>query len=213
MIGDAVVDETTGEILLEPEGIAEGEDGCQRCDYERRRADAHERRADSAGTAYHDLDREARNLRRRVATLETELAKQREDDPDMSTAKAIAARWVEESGRNPKTTKFTDKRQKAVLARLRQYEGDFVMEAVVAGVRTANASSKEAEREALIASLHEAIRLLGDDTEEAKALRAFYRAKTKNVVRFDDLELICRDPINLERAHAAAVRMGIAQGV
>jgi hypothetical protein len=209
---DPIVDEVDGEVFsAEPEPV--GVDGCERCGYLARRVEAHERRAEGMAQDIANLQRDSVGDLRKIARLEAELEKQKVDDPDWSTAKSIFLDWVKESGRNPKTTKFGEKRSKAVLARLKEYDPDFVRESVIAGVRTANPQNREAEREALIASLHEAIRLLGDDTEEAKQLREFYREKTKGLVRYDDLELICRNEVNLERFHAAAVRMGTAQGV
>lgn len=209
---DPIVDEVEGEILSsEPEPV--GAPDCERCAYLGRRVEAHERRSAGMAQDIENLHRATRGHLRKMTMLETELEKQKVDDPEWSTAKSIFIDWVKESGRNEKVTKFGEKRSKAVLARLKQYDPDFVRDAVIAGVRRANVNEREAEREALIATMHEAIRLVGEQTEEARHLRDFYRQKTKNIVRYDDLELICRSEVTLEAAHAAAVRMKLAEDV
>lgn len=215
-----IVDETTGELLLDPtldpdgpREILDGEAECRRCDYERRRADAERNRAEGIKVDYENRDQEARALHRQVNTLKAELEKQRTENPSFATARAIFHRWVEESGRNPKRTRFTEKRQKAVLARLNEYDDEFVMWGVVGGVRAANVSQKETQRLALIATMEKAVRLLEDQGGDAAQLRDFYREQVRDVVKYDDLELICRDGIPLERGHAAAVRMGLVEDV
>lgn len=208
-----IFDDVDGEVLsseMEPVGAF----GCERCDYLGRRVTAHERRSDALLQDIANLQRDARSHLRKITALEVELEKQKVDDPDWSTAKTIFTRWVEWSGRNPKTTKFGDKRAKAVLAALKKYDADFVLVAVEAGVRAANNNAREVERLALIAAMEEAVRILGGDDlpdgDPVAHLRAYYSERRGDPLVYDDLELILRNEVNVERFHSIGVRLGLA---
>ncbi len=115
---------------------------------------------------YRLLDNELRNERREVARLKTELKKQRTAHVDMHAAKAIFRYWVARLGKREKVAVFGEKRQKAVLARLTQYDAEYIARAI-----------------------------------DGLAVGHYVSPDGKH---YDDIELCCRDEVNLERFHEIA---------
>lgn len=136
---------------------------------------------------------------REVKRLKTELEKQLAEVPERQVMKTIYQGWVAATGRNPKQSKFGPKRQGAVLARIREgHTFERMMRAATIGVKGANVSNKEAERLALIAVMKRAVDIVSP--EQATELRQLYRSTLgKGPKVYDDLELIFRDEVNLER--------------
>jgi hypothetical protein len=197
---EPVFDPTTGEVFpVEDDG-----ESCGRCKAERRRADAIEQ--DLATET-----REKRALGRKVKALEQELAKDYKEAPERAEMTTCYRTWLEETGRNPKRTTFGPKREPAVLAAIRMKDARYVERAIVGGAHFANVNNRDTEREALIAALHQAMDLLSET--EQRDIRAFYREQMKDVVKYDDLELICRNEVNLERFWRAAGRLPRYQDV
>lgn len=114
--------------------------------------------------------RRRRAVERKNKMLEDEAREAREGSPEMAVAKAIFRYWVDKTQRDAKRTKFGDKRQSVVLARLREgHAPERIMRAV-----------------------------------DWVAMRPFVtdagRATTgKATQRFDELELVCRNEVNVER--------------
>lgn len=154
---------------------------------------------------------------RRIAQLEAELDEQRMEAPEAAEVKAIFHGWVKATGRNTKRTKLGVARQKAVLARLREgHDAERVYRAVTIGVQAATVSDQAAERVALLAALRTATDLLSDSN--AAAVRDVYRERVGQVTRYDDLELLCRNEVQVERFAELADRIdppkpGAAPGI
>jgi hypothetical protein len=192
-----VVDPTTGEVL-DGEGQRYG-DECPRCE-------AHARRSDGLAGDVEGLEREARNLRRKIKVLEAELKEQRQEAPESATVRTIFRRWVSVTGRNPKRVKLGEKREKAILARLREgYTPEDLMRAVDALALAPTTSSSETQRQALLLVMRQAVEVLPE--EAADKLRATYAQAMKNVVVYDDLELAMRNEVNVERFRGLAERL------
>lgn len=187
-----VVDDTSGEVLYV------GSTECPRCEAQGRRAEA------IMGDVGR-LERELRNAGRKITRLENELQAQREQAPERPRVVTLFRRWVEKTDRNPKTTKLGTKREEAVLKMVRQYDDDFLVRAIDGGSAFASTSSAETQRVALIAALAHATDTL--DGETAQAVRKVYREAMKDVTVYDDLELICRDEVKIERFHQLAGRL------
>ena len=75
------------------------------------------------------VERDLRGARREIARLKTELTKQRTAGAEGYKAKAIFRYWVQRCGK-PKTTKFGEKRQKVVAARLAEYDVSYIARAI-----------------------------------------------------------------------------------
>lgn len=151
-------------------------------------------------------ERELRNLRRKVKALQVELDEQTAQADEMPMVKTIFQAWVNATGRNPKRTKLGPARTKAVLARIREgRDFDFIMRAATIGAQAANVTDRESERMALLAALREATERLSES--DAAAVRGLYKRTLGSTAKFDDLELICRNEVNLERFAAMADRL------
>lgn len=187
-----VVDDVSGEVHYS--GSAE----CPRCD-------ASARVVDAARGDVQRLMREVVNLNRKTTRLENELKAQREQAPERPRVVTLFRRWVEKTGRNPKTTKLGAKREEAVLKMVRQYDDDFLVRAIDGGAAFASTSSSETQRLALVAALEHAIDALDDET--ARAVRGVYKAAMADATVYDELELICRDETKVERFHQLAGRL------
>jgi hypothetical protein len=107
---------------------------------------------------------------REIARLKTELANQQLEAPNIKAAKAIFRYWVARLEKNPKTTKFGEKRRKVVLAMLAHYEPYYICRAI-----------------------------------DGLAVSVYTSPAGK---RFDDLELVCRDEVQLENRYELAERVG-----
>lgn len=144
---------------------------------------------------------------REVSRLKNELEEQTAQADEMPMAKTIFKGWLRATGRNPKRTKFGPKRQKAVLARIREgRDFDLCMRVATVGALAANVSDRQKERYALLAALRAATGLLSE--KQAEGVRKTYKETLgRGVEKFDDLELLFRDEVNFERAMANAERM------
>lgn len=67
-----------------------------------------------------DLERELRAKRTRLTALTRDLAAERKSDPLYAAAERVYQHWVRAAGKNPDRVTFTEDREKAVLARLRE---------------------------------------------------------------------------------------------
>lgn len=161
MTDGPVYDPLSGEVV-DDDGIATGLEGCPGCAVERA----------ARKDAVADLlaaERVMRNQRRRISALETELAERRHQSNEMGPAKALFAYWVERLDKSDTRTKFGEKRQKAVIGRLRDgYPPEYIARAI-----------------------------------DGLAVGAYTNESTG--MRYDDLELVCRNEVNLERFHRIAV--------
>lgn len=176
----AVVDPTTGEVIEGGEG-----EGCSRC--EALEAQAAGLMRDVAG-----LEQDVRSKNRRIAELKDELAEQRGTAPEAQVARSIFGYWREKTGRD-KRSKFGQKRQKVVLARLREgHEPERIMRAIDGAV----SGSRDREGPALLKALRAAMPLLSPE-DAALVRRVFAEARYRGP-KYDDLELICRDETKLE---------------
>lgn len=197
MTPSPVIDPTTGEVL----GVTGGEtDELTTVDVERLRQLAYAYRSQAQGLMrdVEGLERDVRSKNRKLKALEDELKEQRMEAPEAQTVRAIFNAWVQATGRNPKVTKLGPAREKAILARLREGQSaERILRAVTIGVRGANVSNRDAEREALIRAMHEAVERLPDG--DAVDLRNIYKETLGNVKVYDDIELVCRNEVNLER--------------
>lgn len=192
---EVVLDPATGELI---EGH-EHEDGCHRCAAYRELAER--LKVDLEGEQKHTLA-----LRRRIKALEDELKEVRLEKPEAQTVRTLFSFWVRETARNPKRTKLGEKREKAVLARLHDgYSPEYIMHAIRGAAAAANSSDRETERLALIRVMREAVEMVSP--EQAKKLRDTFREAMGRVQRYDDLELICRNEVNLERFFEKACRV------
>lgn len=141
------------------------------------------------------------------ARLRTELEKQRIATSEGKTARALGRYWVARCGKNRKTTKLGEKRMKAVIARLNEgHTPAFIARAIDGVAEAATVSDAETQRQALLRVMHAAIEKV--DEETAAELRAIYREATRSVQVYNDLELVCRDEVKLERFHEIAERIG-----
>jgi hypothetical protein len=123
----------------------------------------------------------------------------------VNDAKALGRYWITRLDKS-KRTKVKDKRLKAVIDRIRDgYDPSYIARAIDGAAECASTDSRETERLALIRVMQEAIRRLDED--DGKELRDIYREAMQNVVRYDDLELICRDETKLERFYDLAERV------
>ena len=83
-----------------------------------------------AGSAYvpehvaQELERDLRKMRSRVTRLTRDLAAERKSDPLYAAAERIFHHWVKAAGKNPERVTFTEDREKAVLARLKEAKSD-----------------------------------------------------------------------------------------
>lgn len=198
-----VVDQTTGEILGDgPRITADGEtdplDETNDTDELRRLAKAYRSQSLGLQLDLEGCEKEARNYRRKIKLLDDELKEQRMESPEAAIVRTIFNAWVNATDRNPKRTKLGPAREKAILARLREgHDDQRILRAVSIGVRGATTSNTAAEREALIAALRQATELLAEGP--ATTVRNTYRSLLGNVKVFDDLELICRNEVQLEK--------------
>jgi hypothetical protein len=190
-----ILDDTTGEVL----GV-DDVDELEAADIEtlRRLAGAYRQQAAGLKVDVDRLEREGRNYRRKIASLEAELDEQMQNAPETATIKTIFHAWVSATGRNPKTAKLGPARHKAVLARMREgHDHERILRAATIGAKAAHVSDKEAERLALLAALQLATKRLAP--EDAQAVRSTYKSGLGRTQVYDDLELICRNEVNLER--------------
>src|SRR5690606_31469331 len=94
--------------------------------------------------------------------------RQRDESPEGRVAKALFRYWCARLGKDPKRSKFGEKRKKVVVARLRDgYDPSYIARAI-----------------------------------DGLAVGAYTNPETG--VRYDDLELVCRHEVNLERFHRIA---------
>lgn len=189
----ALFDPETGEI------VTSGESRCGRCDQalnERLQAEADLRAA----------EQELRKLRREVTRLSNELAAHRRSSPDAKAAEALFRYWVARCGKSSRAL-FGEKRRKAVLNALKNYEPEYIARAIDWTAEHGATNKQEAERAALVAALREATKRL--EPEAAEEVRALYAAARGSIQRYDELELICRDEIQLEGRHEKAERYGV----
>lgn len=185
-------DPATGEVIT-------GDDGCPHC------AQAVQERI----RAERDLqlvELDLRNERREAARLKTQLKKQQLEAKDYRVAEALFRYWVARCEKNAKTSTFGDKRRDAVLKALRHKTPEFIARAIDGTAAAAATNSPERERLALIKVMQEAMQLVTED--QAAALRKTYKDAMKGTTRYDELELICRDEVQLERRHEIAERVG-----
>lgn len=104
-----------------------------------------------------------RSERRKVARLQEELKRQRREAPEAQLVQMVFDFWVRTCGKDTNRTKLGEKREKAVLARLRDgFTPEYVQDAI---------------RGAAVACY----------------------VDPSSGLRYDDLELICRNEVNLER--------------
>lgn len=151
----ALFNPDTGEFL------GDDGDGCPRCA-------AHAARAEAIEADLLSAERDLRKARRTIRALEAELRKQREDSPEGRVARALFRYWCARLDKNSKRTKFGEKRQKAVIGRLKDgYEPAYIARAI-----------------------------------DGLAVGAWTNPETG--VTYDDLELVCRNEVNLERFHRVA---------
>lgn len=124
-------------------------------------------RADVAEGDLRLAEDEIRTLRRSLGALKAELNRRTQESPHGKMARLVADYYAQRLKRN-KSWKFGEKRQKAVLARLKEeYEPLYICRAI----------------DGLAAGAH-------TDRDSG--------------VRYDDLELVCRNEVNLERFHQLA---------
>jgi hypothetical protein len=145
------------------------------------------------------VELDLRKARREIARLRGELERQQTRSPSAKAAEALFRYWVAVRGKNSKTTVFGEKRRKALLSALEHYDPEYIARAIDAPPTT---SPSETERRALIMVMQEAMKHV--DEETAASLRKTYRDALKNVVTYDELELICRDEVQIEKRHALA---------
>jgi hypothetical protein len=134
------------------------DDGCPRCAQavqEQIQAEADLRAA----------ERELRRVRREVSGLRAELSRQRNNSPEAYRAKALFRYWVTRCGKSERNV-FGEKRMKAVIARLKEYDAQYIARAI-----------------------------------DGLAVSEWHRLNSQ-----DDLELVCRDEVHLERFHEIAER-------
>jgi hypothetical protein len=115
-------------------------------------------------------ERELRRVRREVTGLRAELSKQRNNSPEAYRAKAIFRYWKARCGKTERNV-FGEKRQKAVLARLKEHDAQYIARAI-----------------------------------DGAAVGAFVNSLGH---KFDDLELICRNEVILERFYEQAERQNV----
>jgi hypothetical protein len=151
------VDRDTGEILTQREAQ------CPRCAEEIQQRLVVQVDLANAQSKLQDAWRE-------IARLKTELANQQLEAPNIQAAKAIFRYWVARLEKNKKTTKFGEKRRKAVLARLADYEPKYICRAI-----------------------------------DGLAVSVYTSPAGK---RFDDIELVCRDEVQVENRYELAERVG-----
>lgn len=149
------------------------------------------------------LELDLRKARREIARLKAELTKQRTTSPSAQAAEALFRYWLAVRGKNPKTTVFGEKRRKALLGALEHYDAEYIARAIDAPPST---SSSETERRALVMVMQEAIRVVDEVT--AARLRKLYKDALKKVTIYDELELICRDEVQVEKRHDLAEHVG-----
>ena len=114
-------------------------------------------------TDYENLQVDNAAKLRQINRLKKENERGREEQPEHTAALELFDFWVERCGKDPKRTKFGEKREKAVLARLKQgYTKRQIGEAIMGA-----------------------------------ALAAFRDPGTGVV--YDDLELVCRNEVQLEK--------------
>jgi hypothetical protein len=106
-------DPTTGEI---------NDGGCPRCLAARKEQVQAE--ADLRGA-----ERELRRVRREVSGLRAELSRQRNNSPEAYRAKAIFRYWKARCGKTDRNV-FGEKRQKMVLARLKEHDAQYIARAI-----------------------------------------------------------------------------------
>lgn len=177
----ALMDETTGEVVE----TGAGDEGLERL-------------LEGLKTDLAMANRGRAAAERKMKKLEDELKEQLNEAPEGQTARTIFNLWVRLTNRPKKRTKFGDVRKKAVIARLREgHSAERIMRAVQGAALAANVSSKESERLALIAALKAAKDML--TSAEVETVHAVYRAQAGTLTRYDDLELICRNEVNVER--------------
>lgn len=193
----AIVDPTSGEVL--GTGQDADLDAIEDVHELRRLASAFRQQAHGLGRDVENLERDARNHLRKIATLEAELKRQRQEAPEAQLVQAIFRGWVQATGRNRKVTKLGPAREKAVLARIREnHDAQRMIRAATIGARGATTSNRDAERLALLRVMREAVGMV--EPAQADALRAMYRETLgKGTKVYDDLELIFRNEVNLER--------------
>lgn len=115
---------------------------CEECEVWRQTADAQKHALDCAEGDLQNLEREVRKQRRIIAKLNAELAAARKDHPKYADAQEMFHYWVKQLGKNPKTTKFTEDREKAVLKALEKYSKRQVAIAILGAKYTAYVDDK-----------------------------------------------------------------------
>lgn len=149
------LDPITGEVTGPPD-----EGGCEHCAKYKARAEV----------AESDLllsENEIRQLRRGLAATQGELARRHTEAPEMRRAKALWRYYLARLEKNENRMKFGDKRQRAVVARLREGRSASYIARAIDGLAEAYFTSSSG-------------------------------------VRFDDIELVCRNEVTLERYYAIA---------
>lgn len=186
----------TGEIR-QPEGSAEDCGKCQRL----------EAQLEAVKTDLDLAEKQIRTQRRKIGGLEKELRDVRKESPKRREAQEVYEHWLEETGRSASRSKFGDKREKAVLARLFEDRSVDYLQTAVTGLRIgANVSDHDTQRQTLMAVMRAAIEAVDEGT--AKSLRAMYREGMKGIQVYDDLELVCRNEVNVERFYEIGKRLG-----
>jgi hypothetical protein len=189
-----LLDPETGELLTDGPGC----DNCIQATAERIEAE-------------HQLRLVERKLTTEIqahARTKAELERQRTDTPEGRVATALGRYWITRTGKKG-NAKVKDKRRKAVIDRIRDgYDPSYIARAIDGAAEAASTSSSETERLALIRALGEAKRRLSPN--DVKAVHEAYRKGMKSLVRYDDLELVCRDETTLERFHDRAERVNAA---
>jgi len=199
-MGQTLFNPETGEIDT-PEGDAV--EGCPSCQVKDAQIAAMRRDLEMA-----DLD--LRNKRREIGKLRKELEEERNESPRLKEALEVYELWIELTGRNPNRVKFGEKRKKAVLARLGEGRDlDYLKEAVYGLKIGATVMDEAKQRQVLLMVMQATIEAV--DEEMADHLRALYQEGMKGVQVYDDLELLCRNEVNVERFYEVAQRARIAE--
>jgi hypothetical protein len=153
-VGEVSIDALTGEIPIDAEALSP---------VERERA-----RADVAESDLVLAEDEIRTLRRSLAALKAKLNRETEETPAGKLSRLVARYYVQRMGKTA-AWKFGDKRQKAVISRLKE---DFAPLYICRAI---------------------------------DGLAIGFNTNVETGVKYDDLELCCRDEVNLERFHQVAI--------
>jgi hypothetical protein len=172
------------------------------------------RRADSIAIDLDNAEVGMRALRREVARLKGELAKERKADPNFETAERVYLYWKERL--SPRSRAFGEDRQKAVLARLNEGYTELELKKAVEGAKVdayTDAKGKTHNDLELICRSDRMVRRFITAYEAAVAERE-RTAKLKKYVEFVlvQAELYGIDPNDEEEVMAQAMHMMEAVG-